>query len=68
MNFPKIIGKRSGNRYPQGKPYAYEGPVEFRNFKHSIALNNLVTNLMKKRKFPFKSTHLKPKIRIIHYF
>lgn len=39
----------------------------FKKFKHYIAINAIVINPMEKKKAPFRSIHLKPNVKILHY-
>lgn len=47
--------------------YTLNIPIGFKNFKHSIAINYLITKPMENKKVPFKFTQLKSKVRITHY-
>lgn len=47
--------------YTQGKP------IGFKNFKHFVSINSIVINPVEKMKVTFRTTHLKPKDRILHY-
>lgn len=50
-----------------GTSYKSERPIGLKNFKRTVALNTLVTNLIEKRKFSFRTNLKKTKVRIIHY-
>lgn len=51
----------------EGISYALNKPIGFKNFKHSTSINSLVIDPMEKKKASFKSIHMKPKLRILHY-
>lgn len=51
----------------KGMTYTLDRQIDFKNFKHSTTINSMVINPMGKKKVPFKTTHSRPKLRILHY-
>lgn len=50
-----------------GTSFTFDRPLGLRKLKHFTTINTLIINPMEKNKVPFKSSQLKPKVRIFHY-